>query len=361
MIFDETNPQYKTPRTSQSRFWLILLPLILAGLPEPAGATYVAGPPEILAALKYSPHGEVLLGSPGAPKMSLTAEGFSMDESQSEIPLESAPQNPSDAINKVEGEPDPFSDEAIDAREEPDPFSDKADGETAESEDPFADDGASGDLEEDPFAEEEVEIPHMPDPLENWYNRQMFVINDHLYEYLIMPISQTYKDLVAENIRIMVRNLFTTVTFPSRLVSSLFQLDFEKAGRVIARVLINCTLGFACTVDVADGQFGIKPVEEDFGQVLGAWGIPQGPYVVLPLLGPSSVRDGIGRGVDALLNPLFWLVPDFTTGASITGGQTVNNFSFHIDDYKSLKNTAIDPYESVRDFYNQRREIQVNE
>ena len=97
-----------------------------------------------------------------------------------------------------------------------------------------------------------------------------------------------------------------------------------EAGRVVGRVLVNCTLGFLCTVDVANEEFEIKPVNEDFGQVLGAYGIPSGPYLVLPFLGPSSVRDGVGRAVDAAMNPLFWLVPDFVTGASVTAGRMVN-------------------------------------
>ena len=130
---------------------------------------------------------------------------------------------------------------------------------------------------------------------------------------------------------------------------------------MIGRVLINCTLGFLCTVDVANEGFDIKPVEEDFGQVLGAYGIPSGPYLVLPLLGPSSVRDGVGRAVDAVMNPLFWLVPDFITGAGITAGRLVNETSFFIEDIKALKESAVDPYISIRDFYNQRREILVNE
>ena len=110
------------------------------------------------------------------------------------------------------------------------------------------------------------------------------------------------------------------MTFPGRLVSSLFQLKFGKAGRVLGRVVVNCALGFMCMVDVANEEFKIEPVDEDFGQVLGSYGIPPGPYLVLPLLGPSSVRDGVGRAIDAVMNPLFWVVPDFITGVGITSG-----------------------------------------
>ena len=217
------------------------------------------------------------------------------------------------------------------------------------------------DFEEDPFAEDESEIEDIPDPLEIWFNRPVYVFNDNLYEYFTRPVSQAYRKILAENFRIMIHNLFHTIVFPARLISSLLQLKFDKAGRVIGRVLINCTLGFLCMVDVANEGFGIKRVEEDFGQVLGVYGIPSGPYLVLPLLGSSSVRDGVGQAVDALMNPLFWLVPDFTTGVATTLGQMVNEGSFYIEEIKALKESAIDPYISIRDFYHQRREVLIKD
>jgi phospholipid-binding lipoprotein MlaA len=159
----------------------------------------------------------------------------------------------------------------------------------------------------------------------------------------------------------MLRNISDTVSSPVRFVSSLLQFKFEKAGRVLTRIAINCTLGFACMVDVANEGHNIKPVDEDFGQVLGFYGISSGPYLVLPIFGPSSVRDGVGRFADALLNPLWWLVPDFGVGVAITSGRVINETSFFIEDIKALKESAIDPYESIRDFYNQRREILIDE
>ena len=306
------------------RFSFYCLVLGLLVLPTSAFAAYFSGPPEVLASLQFNSQGEVVFDS----------QDFPQDFQQTQA---DAPADPS-AI-------DPYSDEA------------------AEEDDPFADDaGNESDFEEDdPFADEEKQVANMPDPFERWYNRPVYAFNDHFYEYFMRPVAQTYKDMMAENFRIMIRNLYNVITFPIRLVSSLLQFKLEKSGRVISRVVINCTLGFLCMVDVADGQFGIKPVDEDFGQVLGYYGIPSGPYLVIPLLGPSSLRDGVGRGVDVLLNPLFWVVPDFITGAGITSGQMVNETSFYIDDIKALKEGAIDPYESLRDFYNQRREILVDE
>ncbi len=322
MIFKTTTHPRKPFWKQVKRFHFCCLVVGLLVLPTSSFAEYFSGPPEVFAALQFNSQGEVVFDSQNLPQ----------DFQQAQADTSANPP----AV-------DPYSDEAI------------------EEDDPFGDDADNIEEDEDPFADEEKQIANMPDPFERWYNRPMYAFNDHFYEFFLRPVAQTYKDLMAENFRIMIRNLYNTITFPIRLVSSLLQFKFEKSGRVISRVLINCTLGFLCMVDVADEGFGIKPVDEDIGQVLGFYGIPSGPYVVLPLLGPSSLRDGVGRAVDALLNPLFWLVPDFGTGAGITSEQIVNETSFYIDDIKALKEGAIDPYESLRDFYNQRREILVDE
>lgn len=337
------------------------LGLVLSFLmvPPAALAAYFPGPPEVLSALKFNSQRAIISdGQAEAPEVHRVHDVFegtliaesnpSADRNWAEpAGVESPSAGPADAQPT---EVDPFSDAALE--EGDDPFADDAGTGAGFDEDPFA---------EDPFAEEETKIAPMPDPFKRWFNRPVYVFNDHFYEYFMRPVAQTYKDVVAEGFRIMIRNLFYTITFPGRFVSSLFQFKLEKATRVIGRVLINCTMGFLCMVDVANEAFDMHPVEEDFGQVLGYYGLPSGPYLVLPLLGPSSVRDGFGRAVDALMNPLFWVVPDFVTGASITSGQMVNETSFFIEDVKALKESAIDPYESFRDFYNQRREILIGE
>lgn len=331
------------------RFCFYFLVLGVLVFPSSLYAAYFPGPSDVLSSLQFNSKSDTGFGAQSFSQEHL----IPIDPSSGEL----APARggiPKQEIYRsevIQEEPkaDPYSDAAF---EEEDPFAD----------DPFGDDpGDESGLEEDPFADEEQEVAHMSDPFERWYNRPVYVFNDHFYEYFMRPVAQTYKDVVAENFRIMIRNLYDTVTFPGRMVSSLLQLKFDKAGRVLGRVLVNCTLGFMCMVDVANEEFKIEPVDEDFGQVLGSYGIPPGPYLVLPLLGPSSVRDGVGRAVDAVMNPLFWVVPDFITGVGITSGRIVNETSFFIEDIKALKESAIDPYISIRDFYNQRREILVGE
>jgi phospholipid-binding lipoprotein MlaA len=332
-------PEKKLPKKA------ILRPicfLFLWLLPTSVFAAYFPGPPDVLASLQFNTQGEVIFDPKDMLREPLIEEQHAQVD-WSDTGANKDEENQLEDSEAIDAEIDPYSDEAID-------------------DDPFAGDSSENNgFEEDPFAEEENEVAHMPDPLERWFNRPVYVFNDHFYEYFMRPVAQTYKDILAENVRIMIRNLYNTVTFPVRLASSLLQFKFDKAGRVIGRVLVNCTVGFFCMVDVANEGYGIKPVDEDFGGVVGFYGLPSGPYLVLPLLGPSSVRDGVGRAVDALLNPLFWLVPDFATGAGLTSEQMINETSFYIDDIKALKEGAIDPYMSFRDFYNQRREILIDE
>lgn len=358
MIFETTATPMK-PFLARVKHLLCFLLLSMVAFPASSSAEYFPGPQDVLSALKFNSQGEIVFESQilsgndpavtpvaASEELLLAASGPSGEAS------------PSDGTGAEEAEVDPYADDSF----EEDPFGEKAKTDDDFEEDPFGDEAMmDNDFEEDPFAEDESEIEDIPDPLERWFNRPIYVFNDHFYEYFLRPVAQTYKDSLAENFRIMIRNLFHTVTFPGRLVSSLLQLKFDKAGRIIGRVLINCTLGFLCMVDVANEGFEIKPVKEDFGQVLGFYGISSGPYLVLPILGPSSVRDGVGFAVDALMNPLFWLVPDFTTGAGITSEEMVNEISFYIDDIEALKESALDPYISFREFYHQRREVLIDE
>lgn len=223
-----------------------------------------------------------------------------------------------------------------------------------ESADPFDDDP----FEEDPFAAKEVVIPPIADPFHG-FNRAVYGVNDGIYEYFMRPVAETYRGVVNEDFRMAIRNIFGNALIPSKLVSSLIQGKWDKAGRVISRGLINIIFGVGGALDVAGQEYGIKAVDEDFAQALGFHGIPSGPYIVLPLLGPSSVRHTVGRGVDMVLNPTFFFSPGFWESVGMTGGNMINSTTFYIDDIKALKDGAIDPYESIQDFYHQRREILI--
>ena len=207
---------------------------------------------------------------------------------------------------------------------------------------------------EDPFAGTEKDIPILTDPLEG-YNRWMFGVNEVLYDYALEPVARGYRSAVHEHLRIGIKNIFNNALAPVKFVSSLLQLEFKKSGQVLARTLINTTLGLGGIADVAGEEYGIEDVNEDFDQALGYYGIPTGPYVVLPFFGPSTARNIIGRTADALLSP------GAMTGASVNANiivnteDNINAASFIVDDKKQLEDSALDEYESIRDFYHQYR------
>ena len=207
---------------------------------------------------------------------------------------------------------------------------------------------------EDPFAGAEEDLPVLSDPLEG-YNRWMFGINEAFYEHAMEPFVRGYKDIVHEDLRIGVRNVYNNATFPAKFVSSVFQLEFGKAGRVLARTLINTFFGFGGYADVAGEEFGIDDVNEDFDQALGGLGIPTGPYIVLPFFGPATARNVVGRAVDTLSSPGAFTGQSFGTNVVINAEDQVNQASFILDDKKQLEENALDEYESVRDFYHQFR------
>ncbi len=212
---------------------------------------------------------------------------------------------------------------------------------------------------EDPFASKE-EIPELSDPFEG-YNRLMFNFNDGLYEHVMDPVARGYRDFLHVEIRIAIRNAFSNVMSPIKFASSLLQGDLGKSGRVLGRLIINSTLGLGGLFDVADKGFGIKSVNEDFDQALGSHGVPTGPYIILPLLGPSTLRNMAGRFADSFLDPTVVFSPGLAESAAISVGDTLNDTSFIVDDIKQLDKDAIDKYESVRDFYHQYRFKLVNE
>ncbi len=214
---------------------------------------------------------------------------------------------------------------------------------------------------EDPFGPAEgEEIPILNDPFVG-YNRFMFNVNEGLYDYVMEPLAKSWRFVLPEDVRIVIRNAFDNALSPVKLVSSLVQGDLEKSGRVLSRALINTTAGLGGMLDVAGQEYNIENVDEDFDQALGHYDVPTGPYIVLPFLGPSTARNVTGRVVDSFLSPSIFFAPSFFVSSGITVAETTNDVSFIIDDKKALEESAIDEYESVRDFYHQYREGLVKE
>lgn len=207
---------------------------------------------------------------------------------------------------------------------------------------------------EDPFAGNEKDIPILSDPFEG-YNRWMFGVNEAMYDNAVEPFVRGYRNIVHEDLRIGIRNLYNNVLFPVKFLSCVLQLKFKESGRVLARTVINTAFGFGGYADVAGEEYGISDVNEDFDQALGSLGIPSGPYLVLPFFGPATTRNMVGRTVDTLMSPGALLSASFGQNVIINAEDNVNQISFIIDDKKQLDESALDEYESVRDFYHQFR------
>jgi phospholipid-binding lipoprotein MlaA len=206
---------------------------------------------------------------------------------------------------------------------------------------------------EDPFAGDTRDLPIMSDPFEG-YNRWMFGVNETIYDNVLEPVARGYRNTVHENLRVALKNVFSNAMAPVKFVSSLIQLDFEKSGRVLARTLINTTFGIGGLADVAGEEYGIKDVNEDFDQAMGYYGVPTGPYVILPLFGPSTARNIFGRAADSIMSPTFLFAPG-SVSVGLAVEENINAASFIVEDKKQLEESALDEYESVRDFFQQYR------
>jgi phospholipid-binding lipoprotein MlaA len=208
------------------------------------------------------------------------------------------------------------------------------------------------------------ETPQIPDPLAP-LNKAMFQFNDKLYFWVLKPTTQVYSHIAPEPLRLLVSNFYDNLWAPSRIINNLLQLRFKAAGNELIRFLFNSFAGTGGIGDVATPALGIKKQEADFGQTLGHYGVGQGFYLVLPVLGPSSLRDGIGLVGDEFMYPItYWSLYyhlTFWQAAGFFVHEKVNDTSFKIGEYESFKESAIDPYISMRDAYTQYRQRKVEE
>lgn len=214
------------------------------------------------------------------------------------------------------------------------------------------------------------------DPWESM-NRSVFNFNEKFYRNVFDPVARGYKIIVPDPIEMVVGNMFSNVNEVVVIVNSILQLNYKGALTSSARLFVNTTFGMFGIIDIASDISAVSDVDlnkrnEDFGQTLGHYGIANGPYLVLPVLGPSSVRDAIGLGVDSLLfdpitqgvtNVFVNHVPYINSAATrlpIAVARTVHLRAQHLEDDKTLEEAALDKYEFIRDAYLQRRSSLVN-
>ena len=201
------------------------------------------------------------------------------------------------------------------------------------------------------FRAEEVEFPIVEDPYEPM-NRGVSAFNHVIMAGIMSPLSAFYRSFVAPEIRTGLTNVGRNLLYPVRLLASLFQGEWDQCWTETQRFAINTTVGIAGLWDPARDELGIKPVQEDFGKTFHAWGWDRSTYLVLPFLGPSTVRDGLGLIPDSLADPLVYFPP-----ASLV--RNFNNTADKTEDYNRFVQANFDPYQIARLIYVKNRELVV--
>lgn len=214
---------------------------------------------------------------------------------------------------------------------------------------------ASFDFLSDDFYSEEAESEVFNDPLEP-VNRIVFTFNDTMYIWVMEPVATFYSNVVPMDLRNCIDNFFRNLQEPVRFVNTLLQGRFSDSFMVLQRFVINSTLGIYGLADAAGSEFGIESVEATMGETLENWGIGDGFYLVIPLLGPSTLRETAGDIVDAAeMTPYYSWSDDLVTNGAIYVGKETNNLSLHLGEYEEWKKLLFDPYISFRNAYFQYR------
>ena len=201
-----------------------------------------------------------------------------------------------------------------------------------------------------------------PSPSDPWepFNRSVFEFNEGLDAYVLKPVVKGYRFILPEFVRDGIYNFFSNYNDIYTALQNLLQGKPDLAFSDLMRVVVNTTFGLGGLIDMATPG-GLPKHKEDWGQTFGVWGIPSGPYVVLPFFGPSSVRDTFGTAADLESDYLFRLLPDVALRNSLTGLRVVNARNTYYEAGDLLDGAALDKYSFLRDAYIQRREYQINE
>lgn len=203
------------------------------------------------------------------------------------------------------------------------------------------------------FQRETLPPPNFPDPLEP-LNRGVWTFNHLAIVAVGDPVGRVYRFVVPEFARDRIRDFGANLVFPRDLVANLLQAQWREAGDVTARFVVNSTVGIGGLWDPARRWLDLEPAPEDFGQVFGRWGWRPSTFLVLPIAGPSSVRDGVGMLPDALLDPATWFFP--------TGVRLAMNFNDVVDaipTYRRFATSSADVYDDARLLWTVNRDARI--
>ena len=192
--------------------------------------------------------------------------------------------------------------------------------------------------------------------------RAIFAFNQALDKALVKPVAGTYRDITSEKFRAKAHNFLNNLRSPVIFFNDVLQGEFERAITTLLRFLVNTTAGLLGFNDVA-ADLGFEFHDEDFGQTLAIWNMPEGPYLMLPILGPSNPRDAVGRVVDFFIDPLNiwatnnnqdWIIPTHTAL------KVIDFRALHYDTFEDLEKSSLDFYAAIRSLYRQRRTDKIN-
>jgi phospholipid-binding lipoprotein MlaA len=196
------------------------------------------------------------------------------------------------------------------------------------------------------------------DPLES-FNRAMYAFNDTLDKALIKPLAKGYRAITPAPVDKAITNFFGNLADVGSAINNLLQFKLQRAVTDVGRVLVNSTVGLLGFIDVASNM-NLQKYGEDFGQTVGAWGAGPGPYIVLPVLGPSSGRDLIGLVVDWYTDPVAYVDPS-EARYGLAGLRAIDKRADLLSASRVMEEAALDPYEFVRDAYLQKRRSDVHD
>ena len=232
--------------------------------------------------------------------------------------------------------------------------------------DPFSKPGEEGIEEYDPW-----------EPL----NTKFFEFNRQLDRWVLKPIAKGYNFIVPNVVQVGVSNIFYNSRATPRFLNNMFQGKFTGAGIEVGRFLINTTVGIGGFFDVAQHYFKLTTPEEDTGQTLGFYGVPPGPYLMIPILGPYTVRDLAGYAGDIALNPIYWLIlptmhnidsiptvvsideraATYAISIGARATEVVNDRSLNLEKFQGVEESTLDLYAAVRNAYLQKRDKAIRE
>jgi len=203
--------------------------------------------------------------------------------------------------------------------------------------------------------------PDFADPRDPWegFNRAVYSFNDLLDRAMIKPLAEGYQAVMPEPLDKGVTNFFSNISDITSAINNLLQFKVGRAVSDLGRVAVNTTIGIGGLFDVASNM-DLPHYGEDFGQTLGTWGVASGPYIVLPVLGPSTGRDTVGRVADWFTDPVNYIEDD-TVRYSLKGLEVIDKRSDLLSASRVVDQAALDPYAFVRDSYLQKRRSEVHD